>query len=65
MERLLTPLISRLLRRFIKEADGQQLGTLRVGFSKGSLVLHDLELNLDGEYANAWNGPDFFWSPRV
>ena len=57
MERLLTPLLSRYLRRFIKEADGHEVGVLRVGFSKGSLVLHNLELNLDGEWelANSFN----------
>eukprot|EP00873_Tetraselmis_striata_P036307 jgi/Tetstr1/456571/TSEL_043291.t2 len=47
MESLLTPVVNRLLRRFIKSADGQTGSGLRATFAGGSLVLHDLELNLD------------------
>ena len=47
MELLLTPVVSRLLRRFIKSADGQASSNLRVSLSRGSVVLHNLELDLD------------------
>ena len=47
MELLLTPVVSRLLRRFIKSADGQASSNLRVSLSRGSVVLQNLELDLD------------------
>lgn len=53
MERLLTPLLTAAIRRFIKQADGQDVRELRVGLSGGSLVLHNLELRVDG----AWSKP--------
>lgn len=47
MELLLTPVVSRLLRRFIKSADGQASSNLRVSLSRGSVVLQNLELDFD------------------
>jgi hypothetical protein len=46
METILTPVVSRLLRSFIKSADGEEGASLRVTFTRGCLVLHNLELNL-------------------
>ena len=40
-------MVSRLLRRFIKSADGQASSNLRVSLSRGSVVLQNLELDLD------------------
>ena len=47
MEVLLTPVVNRLLRRFIKKAAGEEVSQLRVSLSRGSVALHHLELNLD------------------
>eukprot|EP00976_Prorocentrum_cordatum_P086706 1186608-Prorocentrum_minimum.AAC.6 len=50
MERLLTPVVSRIIRRFIKVVDGEDVSTFKVGFSGGKVVLKNLELRLDGGY---------------
>ena len=42
-----TLLVRRLLQRFIKSAAGERASDLRVSLSGGSLVLANLELNLD------------------
>lgn len=47
MERLLTPLVTRLLQSYVKSAQGRSGSELRVVLSGGSVVLHSLELNLD------------------
>lgn len=47
MDVLLTPFVNRLLRRFIKRAAGEETSQLRVSLSRGSVALHNLELNLD------------------
>ena len=47
MELLLTPVVNNLLARIIKSADGTSGSRLRVSLSRGSVVLHHLELNLD------------------
>ena len=48
MELLLTPVVNRILSRFIKKLDDGTPGSqLRARLSGGSVVLHDLELNLD------------------
>lgn len=47
MDVLLTPVVNRFLRRFIKQAAGQEVSQLRVSLSRGSVALHHLELNLD------------------
>lgn len=47
MEVLLTPVVNKLLRRYIKSAEGRSGSSLRVSLSGGSVVLHNLELNLD------------------
>ncbi|KAK9810603.1 hypothetical protein WJX73_003685 [Symbiochloris irregularis] len=47
MDVLLTPVVNRLLRRFIKQAAGKEVSQLRVSLSRGSVALHHLELNLD------------------
>ena len=47
MDVLLTPVVNRLLRRFIKGAAGKEVSQLRVSLSRGSVALHHLELNLD------------------
>lgn len=48
MELLLTPVVNRLLSRFVKKTgDGTSGSQLRVALSGGSVVLHHLELNLD------------------
>ncbi|KAK9844032.1 hypothetical protein WJX81_002459 [Elliptochloris bilobata] len=47
MEHLLTPVVTRLLQRFIKSAAGERASDLRVSLSGGSLVLANLELNLE------------------
>ena len=47
MELLLTPAVNNLLARIIKSADGTSGSRLRVSLSRGSVVLHHLELNLD------------------
>ena len=46
MEGLLTPLVTRVVKRFIKSADGKT--NLRVLISGGHIVLRNLELNLEG-----------------
>ena len=46
MERLLTPIVSRLLSRFVKSAAGRDGSNLRASLSGGKVVLHNLELNL-------------------
>ena len=48
MDVLLTPAVNRFLRRFIKKAAGEETSQLRVSLSRGSVALHNLELNLDG-----------------
>lgn len=47
MEVLLTPVVNRLLKRFVKSAEGRSGSSLRVSLSGGSVVLHNLELNLE------------------
>ncbi len=47
MERILTPLVTRLLQSYVKSAQGRSGSELRVVLSGGSLTLHSLELNLD------------------
>lgn len=48
MELLLTPLVSSLLRKFIKSSAESAGGELKVSFStRGALTLHNLELNLE------------------
>ena len=47
MEVLLTPVVNKLLRRYIKSAEGRSGSSLRVSLSGGSVVLHNLELNLE------------------
>ena len=48
MESLLTPLVSRLLSRFVKTTSaGSTTEGLRARLSTGGLVLHNLDLNLD------------------
>ena len=47
MDVLLTPVVNRFLRRFIKTAAGEEASQLRVSLSRGSVALHHLELNLD------------------
>ncbi|KAK9866748.1 hypothetical protein WJX84_002148 [Apatococcus fuscideae] len=47
MERLLTPIVTRLLQSYIKSAEGKTGADLRVVLSGGSLSLYSLELNLD------------------
>ena len=47
MERLLTPVVTRLLQSYVKSAQGRSGSELRVVLSGGSLVLHSIELNLD------------------
>ncbi|KAK9830052.1 hypothetical protein WJX72_009438 [[Myrmecia] bisecta] len=47
MELLLTPIVTRLLRSFIKSAAGEAGSDLRVSLSGGSVLLHNLELNLE------------------
>ena len=47
MEVLLTPVVNKLLRRYIKSAEGRSGSSLRVSLSGGSVVLHNIELNLD------------------
>ena len=45
MERLLTPLVVRLLRRFVKST-GESGSDVRASLSGGGVVLHNLELDL-------------------
>lgn len=47
MEVLLTPVVTKLLKRFIKSAEGRSSSSLRVSLSGGSVLLHNLELNLE------------------
>ena len=47
MDVLLTPIINRFLPRFIKKAAGEEASQLRVSLHRGSVTLHNLELNLD------------------
>lgn len=47
MEFLLTPIVNRLLQRYIKSVDGESSSNLRVSLSGGSVILSDLELNID------------------
>lgn len=46
MESLLTPVVSRLLSRFVKKAAGSDGSDLRASLQGGSVVLNNLELNL-------------------
>lgn len=46
MERLLTPIVSRLLSRFVKSAAGKDRSDLRASLSGGKVVLYNLELDL-------------------
>lgn len=52
MEVLLTPVVNQLLKRFVKSAEGRSGSSLRVSLSGGSVVLHNLELNLDQALQN-------------
>lgn len=47
MEVLLTPVVNKLLKRFVKSAEGRSGSSLRVALSGGSVLLHNLELNLE------------------
>ena len=47
MESLLTPLVGRLLSRFVKSAAGNDGSDLRTSLQGGNVSLHNLELNLD------------------
>ncbi len=47
MESLLTPLVGRLLSRFVKIAAGSDGSDLRASLQGGNVSLHNLELNLD------------------
>ncbi|BDA43314.1 probable vacuolar protein sorting-associated protein 13B [Coccomyxa sp. Obi] len=47
MESLLTPLVGRLLSRFVKSAAGSDGSDLRASLQGGNVSLHNLELNLD------------------
>jgi len=47
MEVLLTPVVNKILKRFIKSAEGRSGSSLRVSLSGDSVVLHNLELNLE------------------
>ncbi|KAK3255667.1 hypothetical protein CYMTET_35163 [Cymbomonas tetramitiformis] len=47
MERLLTSVVTRCIKRFIKVVDGEDTSNLRVGISGGSVILRNLELRLD------------------
>lgn len=47
METFLTPVVARLLSRFVKSAAGRDAPDLRANLQGGSLVLHNLELDLD------------------
>lgn len=47
MERLLTPIVTRLLQSYVKSAQGKTGADLRVVLTGGTLALHSLELNLD------------------
>lgn len=45
---VLTPLVTRLLRSFIRSSEGSDASSLKVSFSsRGTLLLQHLELNLD------------------
>lgn len=45
---VLTPLVTRLLRSFIRSSAESRGSTLKVSFSsRGTLLLHNLELDLD------------------
>lgn len=46
MDRLLTPIVSRLLSRFVKSAAGKDGSDLRASLSGGKVVLYNLELDL-------------------
>ncbi len=46
MERLLTPIVSKLLSRFVKSAAGKDGSDLRASLSGGKVVLYNLELDL-------------------
>jgi hypothetical protein len=48
MELLLTPVVNRILSKFVRKiGDGTSGSQLRARLSGGSVVLHNLELNLD------------------
>ncbi len=47
MESLLTPLVGRLLSKFVKSAAGSDGADLRASLQGGNVTLHNLELNLD------------------
>ncbi len=51
METVLTAVVTRLLKRFIKTEDATS--DLRVRLNKGSVLLHDLDLNLDSLFAHS------------
>ena len=46
MEVLLTPVVNKILKRFIKSAEGRSGSSLRVSLSGDSVVLHNLELSV-------------------
>ena len=47
MESLLTSVVNRALKRFIKRAGGRERADLRVSLSRGGVLLRNLELDLD------------------
>lgn len=47
MESLLTPVVGRLLSKFVKSAAGTDGSDLRASLQGGNVSLHNLELNLD------------------
>ena len=47
MERLLTPLLNRFLRKFVKSSQEGEYGMFKASLSGGGVQLHNLELDLD------------------
>jgi len=47
MERLLTPLLNRILRKFVKSSQEGEFGSFKASLSGGGVLLHNLELDLD------------------
>lgn len=47
MESILTPIVGRLLSRFVKSAAGTDGSDLRASLKGGNVSLHNLEINLD------------------
>jgi hypothetical protein len=45
---ILTPIVLRFARKYIKDAEGAAASDLRVSVSGGSVVFRNFELNLEG-----------------